>query len=161
MSTRRHILVVSQNPRTANTLIAWLSPAGYELSIVHTFAAAKIHLKSAPDLLVTDLKLQEFNGLHLALRAHAGGIPSIVLGPDDPVLAKDAFELGATYLRELPSRVELVKIVGDVLVASQRGTSDALVAGAAANQAELMWNYIGGSRSNGPVDQLGRRVLLH
>ena len=131
MSTRRHILVVSQNPRTANTLIAWLSPAGYELSIVNTFAAAKIHLNSAPDLLVTELKLQEYNGLHLALRAHVVGIPAIVLGPTDAVLAKDAFELGATYLSALPSRAELVRIIGDVLLASQRGTSDGLVAGAA------------------------------
>ena len=161
MSTRRHILVVSQNPRTANTLIAWLSPAGYELSIVNTFTAAKAHLNSAPDLLITDLKLQEYNGLHLALRAHVVGIPAIVLGPEDQVLAKDAFELGATYLSTLPSRAEMVKVVGDVLVSSQRGAADVAVAGTSSGQAELMWNYMGGQRPNGPVDALGRRVLLH
>jgi DNA-binding response OmpR family regulator len=160
MSMRRHVLVVSQNPRTANTLIAWLSPAGYELSIVNTFSAAKVHLNARPDLLITELKLQEYNGLHLALRAHALGTPSIILGSEDPVLAKDAFELGATYLSALPSRVELVKIVGDVLLSSQKGSADGLVAGAASTQGELMWNYVSGPKPTG-VDQAGRRLLLH
>jgi len=158
MSTGRHILIVSQNQRTVTALIEWLSAEGFELSVVNTFAAGKTHLASHPDVLITDLKLQEHNGLHLALRAQTSGVAAIVLGPDDPVLAKDAFALGANYFSALPTRGELVKLVTDLLIASRGQNPDALASDA---DAQIIWNYLGNARSGVTVDALGRRVLLH
>jgi hypothetical protein len=51
-----------------------------------------------PDLLITELKLGEHNGLHLALRARAKSVPAVVIGEPDPVLERDAFQLGAMFL---------------------------------------------------------------
>ncbi len=97
MSTvRRRILVVSDTLALANKLLMWLKDAGYEPAVVTTFSAGKAHLRTSPDILLTELKLREYNGLHLALRAHRDGIPAAVIGAD-PAFAGDAQEIGATY----------------------------------------------------------------
>lgn len=110
---RHNILVVAPSPSLATKLVRLLGDAS-QLVVVTTFAAAKVHLDSPPDLLITEVKLGEYNGLHLALRARAAGIPSIVLG--DPVFEREAEQLGATYLS--PGRLgtaELPSIVGHLL----------------------------------------------
>jgi hypothetical protein len=43
------------------------------------------------------LKLREYNGLHLALRAHRHGIPTAVIGAD-PAFSADAQDVGASYV---------------------------------------------------------------
>lgn len=91
---RRRILVVSDTLRLANNLLTWLNDAGYEPAVVTTFGAAKEHLRSAPDIVITELKLREYNGLHLALRANRDGIPTAVIGCDSRH-ADDAQEMGA------------------------------------------------------------------
>lgn len=91
---RRRILVVSDTLGLANNLLMWLNDAGYEPAVVTTFGAAKEHLRSAPDIVITELKLREYNGLHLALRAHRDGIPTAVIGCDSRH-ADDAQEMGA------------------------------------------------------------------
>src|SRR5688572_13714838 len=75
----------------------WLSDAGYDLAVVTTFSEGKEYLRTAPDILITELKLREYNGLHLALRAHRDGIPTAVIG-GDPSFAGDAEEVGASYV---------------------------------------------------------------
>ena len=155
--TRRQILIVGQKARITDALIAWLSPAGYELSVVTSFAAAKAHLKDGPDLLITELKLHEFNGLHLALRAQLAKIPAIVIGPDDPVLTRDAFELGATYLHGLPDGAALLALVADLLRSGSEHSTEQLRG--VNGQGELMWNHMSGVPAS--VDHQGRRVLLH
>ena len=98
MSTaRRRILVVSDTLALANNLLEWLRDAGYDPAVVTSFNAGKEHLRTAPDILITELKLREYNGLHLALRAHRDGIPTAVIG-GDPRYATDAQEIGARYV---------------------------------------------------------------
>ena len=98
MSTaRRRILVVSDTLALANNLLLWLREAGYDPAVVTSFNAGKEHLRTAPDILITELKLREYNGLHLALRAHRDGIPTAVIGAD-PRYASDAQEIGARYV---------------------------------------------------------------
>ena len=98
MSTaRRRILVVSDTLALANNLLLWLRDAGYDPAVVTSFNAGKEHLRTAPDILITELKLREYNGLHLALRAHRDGIPTAVIGAD-PRYATDAQEIGASYV---------------------------------------------------------------
>jgi DNA-binding NtrC family response regulator len=96
-TARRRILVVSDTLTLANNLLMWLREAGYDPAVVTSFNAGKEHLRTAPDILITELKLREYNGLHLALRAHRDGIPAAVIGAD-PRYAADAQEIGARYL---------------------------------------------------------------
>ena len=115
MSRRHHVVIVAQNPALATALLSWLGSAGYELAIVTTFAAAKALLETRPALIISELKLGEYNGLHLALKARAVGIPTIIVGPHDPVLQKDADELGATYLTSVLRRNQVLTLVSERL----------------------------------------------
>ena len=115
MSRRHHVVIVAQNPALATALLSWLGSAGYELAIVTTFAAAKALLETKPALIISELKLGEYNGLHLALKARAAGIPAIIVGPHDPVLQKDADELGATYLTSVLRRSQVLDLVQERL----------------------------------------------
>ena len=92
------ILVVAHSPGLAGTLASWLGDSPNEVVLANSYAAAKRQLTAHPDILITEVKLGEYNGLHLALRSHLAGIPTIVLGPDDAVFEHEAALLGATYL---------------------------------------------------------------
>ena len=94
----RKVLVVSASTRLANAVTAWLSSAGYAVSVVSSYPDAKAQLDQRPDAVITDLKLGPFNGLQLAIHAHASDIPAIALRVDDPVLRTDAQRLGVSYL---------------------------------------------------------------
>src|SRR5919106_536423 len=107
-TVRRRILVVSDTLALANNLLLWLRDAGYDPAVVTSFNAGKEHLRTAPDILITELKLREYNGLHLALRAHRDGIPTAVIGPGDAGMAVEAEEFGAKYVdRERLDRDDL------------------------------------------------------
>ena len=98
MSHTHQILVVAPDATLAQTLMEWLRDACDRLVLVDAFASAKAQLNAGPDLLITEARLGDYNGLHLALRARAAGIPSIVLGEPDRVSEREASNLGATYL---------------------------------------------------------------
>ena len=149
MPRRHHVVIVAQNPALATTLLSWLGSAGHELAIVTTFAAAKALLDTQPALVISELKLGECNGLHLALRARAVGIPAIVIGPADAVLRKDADDLGATYLSTVLRRSEVVNLVAERLGATPMPTTLPV-----AN--ELMWQF-----ENEPRLGTGTRRVLH
>lgn len=111
MSRPHRVLLVAPNAKLAETLSGWLESAGYDLTLAAEFEGARRHLSAGPDVLITALKLGQYNGLHLALRAHGAGIPAVVVGPVDPVLARDAGQLGAVYLSSSVRRGELVDLV--------------------------------------------------
>lgn len=98
MTQGHNILVVAHTTALASTLVSWLGQLDHELVLVNSFAGGKRELTGKPDLLITEIKLGEYNGLHLALRGQSAGIPVIVLGPVDAVFAHEAEQLGATYL---------------------------------------------------------------
>ena len=106
MISRPRILLV--NPAGhAQSLAKALTSAGYEPVVVADFLAAKAYLDARPDLLITELKLGAYNGLHLAIRASATRTPTIIIGDHDPVLEADAARQGATYLTR-PVDAELI-----------------------------------------------------
>ena len=98
MTQGRRILVVAQSTSLASTLLTWLGDSQHEIVVANTFAAAKHHLATRPDLLIAEVKLGEYNGLHLALRGHALGIPAIVIGAADEAFSRQAEQLGAQYV---------------------------------------------------------------
>ena len=114
-------LVVAQTTTLASALVAWLGESPNELVLANTYAGAKLQLTAHPDVLITEVKLGEYNGLHLALRGQAAGIPTIVLGPMNAGFEREAEQLGATYLTsdDLDSD-ELVFAIERVLDDSRR-----------------------------------------
>ena len=74
--------------------------AGIDAVAVTSFEDAVTALNtSCPDLLAAAMRLGEFNGLHLALRAHAlyPDLPVLILGSADDT-GVDAAGFGATFL---------------------------------------------------------------
>jgi DNA-binding response OmpR family regulator len=101
MNGRRQALVVVSDPDLGATLVEWLSNAGYGARVIRTFAEARAELDaSAPDVLVVQIKLAAYNGLHLAIRARSRGssMPVVLIGDPDSVLQAEAERHQATYL---------------------------------------------------------------
>ena len=98
MTRSPNVLLVAPTPRIAATVSIGLVEAGMRVTLVTSFQAARQALESSPDLLISELRLGEYNGLHLALRAHSRGIRAIVLGTNDRVTQHEAQTLGADYL---------------------------------------------------------------
>lgn len=98
MSAWQHILVVARNNSRANDIAQWLRADGYPVTVVSTFTAARAELSANPALVITEVKLGEFNGLHLAIKAGTQQIPVLVVGESDPFFEKEAQRFGAQYL---------------------------------------------------------------
>jgi DNA-binding response OmpR family regulator len=98
MNSTPNVLLVAPTPRIAALIGARLTEVGLRVTLVKSFKAARRRLESLPSLLIAEVRLGEFNGLHLALRAQARGIRAIVLGEDDSVMRREAETLGADYL---------------------------------------------------------------
>ena len=98
MSSSPHVLLVAPTTRIASDVRAGLLAAGLRVTLVTSFKAARKALESCPDLLISEVRLGEFNGLHLALRAQLRGIRAIVIGVLDRLSQQDAATFGAVYL---------------------------------------------------------------
>ena len=153
MPRRHHVVIVAQNPELATALLSWLGTAGYELAIVTTFAAAKALLETEPALVIAEVKLGEYNGLHMALKARAVGIPAIIIGPHDPVLQRDASDLGASYLTSVLRRRRVLD-----LVAERLGTNVPVSPSRVPVGGDLAWQ-LDQEPSEVPVFAHSRRVL--
>jgi DNA-binding NtrC family response regulator len=83
-------------------VLSTLSTLHFDVTVANSFKDAKAALTSAPPtVLIADVRLKEYNGLHLVLRSQAAypGLRSIVTTQtDDPVLQVEAEHLGATYM---------------------------------------------------------------
>lgn len=118
MTPRRRILIVAPSPDVAHTIAEWLSGDEYETVRVGDFAAAKAELDlHAPDLLITELKLGAFNGLHLAIRARVSGAGTrtIVVGDTDRILEAEAQREGARYMTQPLDATTFIEAVRDSL----------------------------------------------
>jgi DNA-binding NtrC family response regulator len=100
MLEARRALVVASDPAVADRLVAWLSAEGHHPELCTSFGEAKPVLDARPpDLLVTELKLGAYNGLHLALRMkyRQPGVRTIVVGEADRLFEREAQRHAATY----------------------------------------------------------------
>jgi hypothetical protein len=79
MAVQKIVLVVSPTPFMAHAVATSVRQCGYTALVVRSFAEAKKHMELRPHLLITELKLAEYNGLHLALRAQMTDAPAIVI----------------------------------------------------------------------------------
>lgn len=168
MTRRQQILIVANRPKLADTLVSWLGDANYDVTLVTTFAAAKTQLQARPDLLIAEVKLGEYNGLHLALRARAAGIPALVVGPRDPVLEHDARELGATYLSSSLRRDALLNLAETVIAAATSAEEEPAWVSpeppapvAQVPVAGPMWRFFSEARADALALPVPRRLLLN
>jgi CheY-like chemotaxis protein len=113
------ILIVDDDRDTQAMMHAYLASSGYEPTTVGTLHAGMQALSEfPPHLLITDLRLQGYNGLQL-IATCPRSIPSIVVtGFGDPVLETEARQMGAEYLVKpvaLPALLEVIteKLTGD------------------------------------------------
>ena len=96
MAVQKIVLVVSPTPSMAHAVASSVRQCGYTALVVRSFGEAKKHLELRPHLVITELKLAEYNGLHLALRAQMSEAPTIVIA--DPVFEQEVEQNGAIWM---------------------------------------------------------------
>src|SRR6185436_18692793 len=105
------VLVVTPHADSHARMERLLRQAGFETEHASTFEAARPRLTvTTPDVLISDVHLGEYNGLHLAIvgRDRRPALVAIVIGPSDAVLAREAEQHGAVYLNEPVTESSLV-----------------------------------------------------
>jgi DNA-binding response OmpR family regulator len=118
------ILIVEDHEATRRGLQELLTNAGYVVLSASTFAEGRRALaEQAPDLLIADLRLGEYNGLQLVATAPLA-LPSIIVtGFPDPVLEAQALKLGAHFITK-PIAVEpLLTLINSTIVSARQRQS--------------------------------------
>jgi DNA-binding response OmpR family regulator len=112
------ILIVDDHDATRRGLQELLAKAGYRVLSASTFDEGKRLLnEQAPDLLVADVRLGDFNGLQLLVVGRV--LPSIIVtGFPDPVLEAEALRLGANYLTKPIAPHKLLALIEEKFVSA-------------------------------------------
>ena len=109
------LLVVNADRDRLHATEEILVSAGFLVTCASTYDQAKQGLLCAPpDLLVTDVRLGAYNGLHLVVRAHSDhpSMPAIVLDVHhDRVLESETQNAGAVYVGKPLGAGPLVALV--------------------------------------------------
>jgi len=112
MRSAMHLLIVDDDRETLDGLTELLEDAGFECDGATSFEAAIAAMRaSPPDVLVTDIRLQGFNGLHLVLRRPAGTYAIVMSAFPDPVLHTEAHRLGAPFLGKPVQTRQLLELL--------------------------------------------------
>jgi DNA-binding response OmpR family regulator len=118
------VLVVEPTLSDAIAVASTLTKHHFQVTLAESFVKAKERIGSRPpDVLITDIRLGEYNGLHLVLRATAlrARTAAIVLSSSmDEVLRADAEAMGATFMVKPVSERDLAAAVFRTL-SRQRG----------------------------------------
>jgi CheY-like chemotaxis protein len=121
------ILLVEDDRASRQGLAALLSGAGYSVAESVSMAdALDIIEHDPPDLIITDIRLREFNGLYLAA-VNPLRIPVVIVtGYPDPGLEQEARNLGADFLLKPIRPSRLLTIVEQSLPLTTGGEGFAL-----------------------------------
>lgn len=112
----RTVLIVDDDDQVLRLLSRWTRQAGLEPAAYQTLEAAETHLLAQPpDVLITDIRLDGWNGLYLVVLAQAyPGVSSIVMtGYHDPVLLEEAVGLNAQFLLKPLTRRALLAAIAN------------------------------------------------
>lgn len=113
------ILVVDENAAALTTIVAALARAGYRALGAQSFPeAAQTIARVNPSLLIANVRLGQYNGLHLLVRGRVEHpeLAVIMIGPDNDMVAAEAQMLGArAYLRQPLDLATLLMCVPDVV----------------------------------------------
>jgi two-component system response regulator AtoC len=115
MTSQRRVLVVDADTRDRTSTVLLLEAAGYQVRSARSFEDARALLVTErPDLLVTDLRLGPYNGLHLVLWSRNGHpeMATVVTSRfADPVLEAEARRNQADFLLRPVSDTQLLDAV--------------------------------------------------
>lgn len=95
------VVIVATHRFEADYLDSVVGALGLRADIATTFHDAKLLIASRPDLLITELRLGQYNGLHLALRGnvlHPRMATIVTSRSSDTVLQRDAEAMGCTFV---------------------------------------------------------------
>ena len=112
-----HLTAIVVEPALADTwfAVSGLADRGFHITVAESFLEARTLIdKHPPSLLITDLRLQEYNGLHLVLRGKAArpDMAAVVLSTtSDIVLEAEAARMRATFLLKPTSKREFLAAV--------------------------------------------------
>lgn len=118
------ILVLDDDEHALSGIVELLRDAGHHVTGAATYDAAKRLLAvSAFDLLITDVRLRSFNGLHLVMQTHADHPETaviIITGYDDPLIELEASRYHAELVRKPIRPAEFTKTVDRTLAKVRR-----------------------------------------
>ena len=118
------LLLVEDHAATRQGLTALLAGAGYVVLSAGTFAdGRRLLAEQAPDLLIADVRLGEYNGLQLVAAAPRAVASIIVTGFPDPALETEALKLGARYLTKPVAADALLALVEETVASARRRES--------------------------------------
>ena len=122
-TSRGRVLVVDDDSATLSGIARLLANAGYEIETASTFRDGLRILRTSPppDLLLTDIRLGEYNGLQLVASSVQPTPAIIVTGYPDPVIEADAHRLGADYLVKPISPGSLLHLIAQKLASNGVG----------------------------------------
>lgn len=114
------ILVVDDDAAALAGMVELLRTAGYQTTGSRSFDEAVQALSgSQPDLLIADVRLGDYNGLHIIHRSRASHprMASIVIsGHPDPAMEREALDAGAAAFLLKPLRLgEFLATVARIL----------------------------------------------
>lgn len=119
MSITSDILVVSADPAVLSGRVTALRRSGFSARASASFPDARRTLEDGPppEVLVTDVRLGPYNGLHLVAvaRVEFPRTVAIVIGGQDHVLEVEAAGLGARYLLSPVTPRDLEFTIGELL----------------------------------------------
>ena len=109
----KQILILEDDEHTAEGYAEGLRLAGHSVVTCTRFEEAREHLaRFTPDILLTDVRVGEFNGLYLALlfrKASPTGRVIVISGYDDPVIRSESARMEAEFLLKPITVSELAK----------------------------------------------------
>jgi DNA-binding NtrC family response regulator len=124
-SRRAAAVIVDHDPALVSRLAPLINGAGYETIVCTRFEGARTLLHSGRSIgvLISNLRLGEFNGIHLVYLAKLGAADTralIYAGAHDPWLAREAQRAGAFYQRQAFLMFSLVNFLNAALPTSDR-----------------------------------------
>jgi DNA-binding NtrC family response regulator len=113
------ILVLDDDEHALSGIVELLRDGGHHVTGAATYDAAKRLLAVSPfDLLVSDVRLRSFNGLHLVMQTrtdHPDTAIIIITGYDDPLIDLEAHRYNAELVRKPIRPAEFQHTVNETL----------------------------------------------
>ncbi|HXW08818.1 MAG TPA: response regulator [Vicinamibacterales bacterium] len=124
MKVPYRLLVLDDDENALAGMVELLRGSAYDVTPSTAYDEAKLLLQEGPyDLLITDVRLRGFNGLHLVMktREHAPDIAVIIIsGYDEPLLEIEAARYGAQFVRKPIRPAEFLEAVSRSLQSVRR-----------------------------------------
>jgi DNA-binding response OmpR family regulator len=120
--TLRTVLVVTGDEPLRSAVTSAMGERGYKVLTAATFAEGrKLLIDWQPEVLVTTVRLQDHNGLHLAIVSRLSSVltKTIVVGYADTVLQAEARNAGALYLTD-PTPDQVITAIESAVARHQR-----------------------------------------